>query len=169
MNSTSLRALAWVSALLVLVLSVAPNAAWALDCRGINTVANSAILANNTAAGGHVAKHVIGQPHPPGPPATLNTTAFQNGGDYAQAWAAYAGLALAQGQAGYPDCVQGAAPYMQIPLATLGIANLNLQQCTNIANGACTAWGAAAAANSVQFGFVNNGGNWILNTAFPRP
>lgn len=168
MHNRSGRVLALLGACAVVALGMAPNAAWAADCRTIATVTHSADLANNTADGGHVDKHVVGQPVPAGSTQGVGTTAYENITSYNAVWGAY----LADTTSPVPDCLSTGSGNIDpnVPVANLGLPlPLAISTCATSAAGVCTAWGAATA-TSAQFVFRRlASGDWILLTAFPRP
>lgn len=167
MHNRSGRVLALLGACAVVALGMAPNAAWAADCRTIATVTHSANLANNTADGGHVDKHVVGQPVPAGSTQGVGTTAYDNITSYNAVWGAY----LADTTSPVPNCLSTGSDKIDpnVPVANLGLPlPLAISTCTTTSPNGCTAWGAATA-TSAQFVFKRLGGDWILLTAFPRP
>lgn len=135
----------------------------AAACNTIQSIKNSAVLSANTAAGGHVTSHVLGQTPGGGAARTQNgRTLFADGGKYAAAWRQY-------GYYGTVNCGGGGQAQQQLTLAQLHMTSLDAYSCTAAgANGACTAK-TLYMAQAVFFGFILNGQNWILNTAFPVP
>jgi hypothetical protein len=135
----------------------------AVTCNTILSVKNSAVLGANTAAGGHVTSHVLGQTPGAGAATTqAGRTLFADGAKYAAAWRQYTYY-------GNVNCGGGGQAQQQMTLAQLHMTNLDAYSCTAAdAHGACTAK-TLYIAQAVFYGFILNGHNWILNTAFPVP
>jgi len=167
MRNLSGRTLGLLGACAVVALGMAPNGAWAADCRTVATVTQSADLTHNTTDGGHVDKHVVGQPVPAGSPRTVGTTAYNSVAAYNTVWQAY----VTDTTSPVPDCIATGPSNIDpnVPVANLGLPlPLAISNCTAAAAGDCTTWGAATAA-SAQFVFRRlSSGDWILLTAFPR-
>lgn len=167
-HNRSGRVLAWVGACAIIAVGMAPNSAWAADCRTLASVTQSADLANNTNDGGHVDKHVVGQAVPAGSARTVGTTAYNSATAYDAVWQAYLGDTTSP----VPDCLSTGANNIDpdVPVANLGLVlPYAISSCTAAAAGDCTTWGAATA-TSAQFVFRRlPSGDWILLTAFPRP
>jgi hypothetical protein len=152
-----------VSVLLAALVFATAAPASAVTCNTIPSVKNSAVLSANTAAGGHVTSHVLGQT-PGGGAATTQAgrTLFADGAKYAAAWRQYTYY-------GTVNCGGGGQAQQQLTLAQLHMTNLDAYSCTAAnAQGACTAK-TLYVAQAVFYGFILNGQNWILNTAFPVP
>lgn len=163
MKRLSLRIWALAGIFAAFAMAAAPNAAWAVtDCRGLETVTDSAVPDDNAGAGGHLGEHVIGM----NPRGQVGTTAYPSAAKFTEVWDAYVGLSYAN--AGSPNCEDGQAPFPQIPFARLGMDAFDLKRCTATADGACTTWEDVNTGN-VAFGFRKEDDDWILNTSYPRP
>jgi len=150
------------------LLFAATPRAHAQACTADANVVNSATLANNNAAGGHVTNHVSGAFPPPGY-RQFHKSLFGGVATYNAAWAA----AVMAG--GGPNCPIG-APLYTYRVKTIAYAPGDSLYCTaaNAAppagNGQCTAANAIQTARA-KFVFRTTDGvggiHWILLTAYP--
>ena len=156
-----LRLIVAAFAFVALPFLIAAKPASAATCNTIQSVKDSAVLSANAGAGGHVAQHVLGQT--PGAANSQNgKTLFADGSKYAAAWRQY-------GYYGTANSGAGGQAQQQMTLAQLHMTSLDAYSCTAAnAQGACTAK-TLYVAQAVFYGFILNGHNWILNTAFPVP
>jgi hypothetical protein len=149
------------SAAVVVAVLLTTGQASAAACKLTGSVTHSAVLGNNSADGGHVKAHVLGET-PPAGQSQNNRTLFADGAKYAAAWRQY-------GYYGTVNCGGGHAISQTLTLAQLHMTSLDAYSCT-AADGAgrCTAK-TLYIAQSVTFAFVQAGGHWILNTCYPVP
>lgn len=144
-----------VSASLILGATIPSRAA---ECRTISTVQNSAIAANNTAAGGHLTGHIRGETPPAGWNYT-NKSLFTSASEYSGAWKNYvANTTIAPVNCAGNQAQQKVSVQTLLKKPVIGAISCHNADCSE--------------SNKTQFsyiffGFVLNGSNWILNTAFP--
>jgi hypothetical protein len=150
------------------LLFAATPRAHAQACTADLNVINSAVLANNTGAGGHVTNHVSGA-FPPPAYRQFHKSLFAGAATYNAAWAA-AVMAVVG-----PTCPVN-APLFSYRVQTIPYPLASSLYCTaaNAAppagNGQCTAANAIHTANAkFVFRTTNAGGgiHWILLTAYP--
>ncbi len=140
---------------------------FAAPCGSIQSAQNSAILANNTAAGGHVLKHITGAVNPP--TSQKLATMFADTGQYTNVWSGYtqygAQIDCADGSA------NGAKVSQQIAVSDLNLSTdddtLQVCQCgANVANNVCQL-GYYNVSSTITFVFKVVNSQWILLTAYP--
>lgn len=139
------------------------------DCRTNFVTSSIDNLAENSKEGGHIAKHIIGEP-------TEKGESFWAGANSGASWDSFkAGFAKWLKITKYKkvaQCGQSGSETDCVPIQYFGgvVAN-RLEQCTAVdKNGQCTAT-KKRRVNAVAFGYLNSvtktGGKWIMNTAFP--
>src|SRR6266704_2524980 len=142
-----------------------PANGFGAEFSSLGSVQHSAILANNTADGGHVLKHITGAT-PPAPYTQRHATMFSDGGHYTTIWNSYStnvnGI----------DCLGGAGNGTtvseQVPVDELQDDDtLEVCQCgANVVNRSCQR-GYYNYSSTITFVFRVVGGQWILLTAYP--
>jgi hypothetical protein len=131
--------------------------ALAVACRDINSVQQSANVEANTGMGGHLTQHILGM-QPPPRTSQLGKTLFADKGKFEGAWRLYARITNPR------SCTSGAV------LQTFDLGHpIDAFSCRQAdGEGRCTQWDSFHA-TQVSLGFLQVGGRWILNTAFPLP
>ncbi|MBD2452193.1 hypothetical protein H6G76_34850 [Nostoc sp. FACHB-152] len=139
-----------------------PSSASAAICREIQTVINSAIVDNNTAAGGHVTQHIDGLAPPQGR-SQAGKTLFADRSKFEAAWRFYQLILNPKA------CTSGAVQQVvSVEVLKLPVP-FEAVKCTGAdANGLCTTRESYVAAN-VVFSFIQVRGEWILTSAYPEP
>jgi hypothetical protein len=138
---------------------------FAAECSSLNSVRHSAVLANNTADGGHVLKHITGA-IPPAPYSQRYATMFADAGQYTTIWNSYAT------NVNGVDCRDGArngtTVSQQVPVSQLQEEDtLEVCQCgANVSNRRCQR-GFYNFSSTITFVFRMVNDNWILLTAYP--
>ncbi|HTW84309.1 MAG TPA: hypothetical protein VMD91_09600 [Candidatus Sulfotelmatobacter sp.] len=136
----------------------------AAACKDVPTIIHSADLANNTADGGHVKQHVLGETPPVGT-SQAGKTLFADKAKYAAAWRQYTYYGTAQCAGGS----EGKVANQTMTLDQLHMGHLDAYSCTAAnPNGTCSAK-TLYMAHSITYGFKFTGGKWILNTCYPIP
>lgn len=140
---------------------------FAAPCGTVTSVQNSAILANNTADGGHVLKHITGAVNPP--TSQRNATMFADTGQYSNVWNGYTQYGV------QVDCADGSANGAKVS-QQIAVSDLNLStdddtlqacQCgTNVVNNTCRK-GYFNFSSTITFVFKVVNSKWILLTAYP--
>ncbi|MEO5731962.1 MAG: hypothetical protein ABI134_34435 [Byssovorax sp.] len=117
----------------------------------------SADAAANTGMGGHLTQHILGMDPPPGA-SQVGKTLFADRAKFEGAWRLYTRVTNAR------TCTSGAV------LQTFDLGHsIDAFSCkTADGAGRCTEWDSFHATH-VSVGFLQVGGRWILNTAFPLP
>lgn len=136
------------------------SSAFAVACRDIPSVRESAVLNNNAKMGGHVAAHIHGFPNPPIP--QEGKTLFDDQGKYEQSWGWYTR------QINNPVNCSGNQAQQEFDLQPGHFIAALSCKAVDKNNGQCTQF-LHYAASKVFVGFVFKNGKWILNTAFPEP
>ena len=129
----------------------------AAACRDIPTVQQSADATANTGMGGHLSQHILGM-QPPQGTSQVGKTLFADRGKFEGAWRIYRSITNPR------TCTSGAV------LQTFDLGHpIDAFSCKRAdGEGRCTEWDSFHGTH-VSVGFLQVGGRWILNTAFPLP
>src|SRR4051794_24178734 len=149
-----------VSMIALLVIS---ERSFAQNCWTLPSVTQSAMIANNTAAGGHLTQHISGETPPPHE-SQVNKTLFVNSGQYIDA----VQQAIAAGR-GQQECPAVPAQGQLSKRQTIRLAQpAPMYYCANDNNDGTCRISNPLNASQVWFVFSYNNGSWILNSAYPR-
>ncbi|GAB4194923.1 MAG: hypothetical protein Tsb002_26930 [Wenzhouxiangellaceae bacterium] len=140
------------------------SACHAVECRSIASVQQSAIAANNNAAGGHLNQHIDGAT-PPAGYSQANKTLFTSTQEYTGFWNNYQDPQKYKGNA--VNCAGNHVRQKVTVYSVLKKDKIGGYNCTAAdGNGQCTAQTRSQFSN-VQLDFEIVNGNWILLTAYP--
>jgi hypothetical protein len=138
--------------------TVSEPASAATACRDIDTVQQSADLNKNTGMGGHVTQHILGM-NPPSGMSQQGKTLFKDGEKFGRAWGQYKNISN-------PKFCTGNSSIQQV-FQISGLVDALSCRAVDGA-GKCTKYDSFAS-DTIAFAFINSGGKWILNTAYPVP
>jgi len=137
---------------------------YAVECRTIQTVNQSAISSNNNNYGGHLNQHIYGA-IPPNSTSQTSKTLFSSIEEYTGFWNNYKNPKKFKGNA--VNCSGQSARQKVTVYSVLNKDKIGGYNCTAAGpNGQCTAKTRSKFSN-IQLDFKNVGQNWILLTAYP--